>query len=1152
MALALLLAGCTGGGQRFDFDGDGWEDAQDCAAEDPDIFPRDDGDDVGDGIDQNCDGVDGLDLDRDGHASEASGGDDCRDDRPDIHPDADEVPDDGEDNDCDGVLLRCDADGDGSFNDHPLCGGTDCDDAAAACWTEAHCSDGDGDGVRVCDGDCADADPLRYAGAAEGCDGFDTDCDGEVPASEQDGDGDAYRPCEGDCDDDRQDAWPDAPELCNGLDDDCDGEVPAGEVDADADGFPSCGDCDDGSSDANPGASEVPYDGVDQDCSGADLVDVDGDGAVAEEAGGDDCDDDDPLRFPGAADDPQDGVDANCDGWPGVDEDGDEYAYLFEDCDDGDETINPGAVELCDGIDQDCDGVPSSLNMGDEVDSDGDGFLACEECDDEAAAVYPGAAEDDCDGADTDCDGSLAPGDLDADGDGDLACTDCDDTDASLNTLDLDGDTWDRCVDPAIPGDALDCDDLQSSWNPSVTDIAGDDFDQNCDGTDGLDADGDGWASIPSGGEDCDDDDPGLNLDDADADGLTSCDGDCDDFDPLNFAGNAEVCDLQDNDCDGTLDEDGVDADGDGQGCWDCDDADPSVHAGAPEGCDLLDTDCDGSLPAEEADEDGDGVATCVGDCDDADAANYPGNLEACDVQDNDCDGEVDEGTDIDGDGDGWYECQGDCDDTDVENFPFSPELCDGQDNDCDGVIPLADQDSDGDGYMPCEGDCDDGEAWSNPGATEIFDGLDNDCDGTVDSGVVTCTATVPLDQPTIQAAINAAGAGDVLCVEPGTYAENLVISGRTLELRGLAGPGMTTVQQGSAAHVLAIWDGPAPGVLIKGFGIVDGATGDNTLNVDSYAPVTIEDVRVLVPGVITRFWRAPITMSRVLFVDSGVHFDGGADATVSDLVLDGGGLAVLGGSSLVCQRCRVRGAINAGVSCATSSLTLLDSFVTENGGVGVSAPVGGYPCSLVELGRTLVAANDGEGIQTGVPTVIDHSAILGNGGIGVYASGTNLDLAVSNSIIGLNPEPGPLGYGNPADGIWVWSYTPLPTSITNTVFWEDDASVEPGLQPVLGVDGNLSADPLFLGDLSHPNPLRWDLHLDPSSPLVDAGSGLDPDGSPADIGIYGGPDAAGFDLDGDGYPEWWQPGPYDSVTYPALGWDCDDGDASTFPGQGC
>ena len=103
------------------------------------------------------------------------------------------------------------------------------------------------------------------------------------------------------------------------------------------------------------------------------------------------------------------------------------------------------------------------------------------------------------------------------------------------------------------------------------------------------------------------------------------------------------------------------------------------------------------------------------------------------------------------------------------------------------------------------------------------------------------------------------------------------------------------------------------------------------------------------------------------------------------------------------------------------------------------------------------------------------------------------------------------------------------------------------------GTDGNISVDPLFT-DVTSLDPDDWDLHLQLTSPLIDAGSAAttDPDGSPADIGLYGGPDAGTFDLDHDGWYEWWQPGAYDAGTYPALGWDCDDRDEWVGPGSGC
>jgi len=82
-----------------------------------------------------------------------------------------------------------------------------------------------------------------------------------------------------------------------------------------------------------------------------------------------------------------------------ADHDGDGFTRCGGDCDDGSPSAYPGAVEMCNGVDNDCDGVVDS-----GVDADLDGFDACRDCDDASPTVFPGAV-DVCDGLDNDCDG---------------------------------------------------------------------------------------------------------------------------------------------------------------------------------------------------------------------------------------------------------------------------------------------------------------------------------------------------------------------------------------------------------------------------------------------------------------------------------------------------------------------------------------------------------------------------------------------------------------------------------------------------------------------------------------------------------------------------------------------------------------------------
>lgn len=388
------------------------------------------------------------------------------------------------------------------------------------------------------------------------------------------------------------------------------------------------------------------------------------------------------------------------------------YAANDHDCDDFRANVNPGGIEICDGLDNNCDSETDE-GLREEVffiDGDGDGYgnpeldLSIQSC-----APPPGYV--------------------------DSALVDCNDGNAAIN-----------------PDETEVCNLVDDNCNERV-----DDEDP------GLD-----FATAPTWYFDSDNDSYGVDVPAIDeyliqclqpgADWVLNND-DCNDGD-LNISPSAqEVCNRIDDDCDWLIDDSDkvpdspnasvidpatqttyhFDADLDGFGdpdpksdilaCYqpwfattntdDCDDLEPLLGLPAPW---LFDADLDGY---------GAGI----------------GSKPACTPPDN-----------------GWVlEAKGvDCDDGDLFTSPIGNEVCDGKDNDCDLLLDDADpslnpafadlffRDKDGDGYgndsitaNAClaplgftadDTDCNDDLSAINPGADEVCDGGDNDCDDLVDS----------------------------------------------------------------------------------------------------------------------------------------------------------------------------------------------------------------------------------------------------------------------------------------------------------------------------------------------------------------------------------------------------------------------------------
>ncbi|MBI4238219.1 MAG: hypothetical protein HY696_07380 [Deltaproteobacteria bacterium] len=413
--------------------------------------------------------------------------------------------------------------------------------------------DYDGDGISVSDGDCNDDNPAIWPNNLDGCNFIDDDCDQIVDEDAggpkwqlyPDVDGDQFGGTSenpivvctlptgaqlplvwalyglplgsklvqvgGDCNDADITVRPDlSVDVCDGKDNNCNGQFDETialhntyALDQDHDGYGKPGseqkacsldqlpaalplrefyvaafglkgltDCNDAAATINPGQSEIACNGVDENCKGGDS-----DGAKTQSW------------------------------WP--DQDGDGFGNSksanpvsavcaptnqtmvndHTDCDDGKNTVYPGAAELCgDAIDNDCDGKPDEPKDW-YLDTDNDGWgatasvkSACVtpaghvttggDCNDQQSLIHPGKMES-CNQLDDDCNGVVDDAGLagtswyqDSDGDG-------------YGTT---AQSMQACAQPSgFSASANDCDDGNKAKYPGAAETC-DTVDDNCNG----------------------------------------------------------------------------------------------------------------------------------------------------------------------------------------------------------------------------------------------------------------------------------------------------------------------------------------------------------------------------------------------------------------------------------------------------------------------------------------------------------------------------------------------------------------------------------------------------------------------------------------------------------------------------------------------
>jgi len=386
----------------------------------------------------------------------------------------------------------------------------------------------------------------------------------------------------------------------------------------------------------------------------------------------------------------------------------------------------------------------------------------------------------------------------------------------------------------------------------------------------------------------------------------------------------------------------------------------------------------------------------------------------------------------------------------------------------------------------------------------------------------------VPADQPTIQAAINAAANGDVIQVAPGTYIENINFQGKAIRLSSDQGPQVTVIDGSQAGPVVTFKSAETPQSVLSGFTLRNGRASVSPgldgggIFIQNSSPTIVGNIiannsAASGGGGISSSFGSPV-IERNLITNNGQTpgFSGG---------VGGGGVSITGASAAQLLDNRIEG--NSWSTSSGGGLTLFAAgtpTVRNNVITGNTAYSQGGGVWIVNISDALFvqntitrnAAGSGGGVYYMVPSggrgpYFINNTISGNSsaqGSGIYAEGFDGQVQLTNNIIVAAPGQTAVFCGG------TYEPTSKPTFQFNDVVANSGLRYGGICSDQTGVNGNISSDPLFQDEPT------GDYHLKAGSPAIDAGtfsqdSLVDPDGyqRPADgngdgiatfdIGVY-------------------------------------------------
>lgn len=362
----------------------------------------------------------------------------------------------------------------------------------------------------------------------------------------------------------------------------------------------------------------------------------------------------------------------------------------------------------------------------------------------------------------------------------------------------------------------------------------------------------------------------------------------------------------------------------------------------------------------------------------------------------------------------------------------------------------------------------------------------------------------VPADQPTIQAAINAAANGDTVLIAPGTYFENINFSGKAITVTSAQGPAATIIDGASSGPVVTFAASESVQSVLSGVTLQHGegtfASGYNGggVHIQNASPtisgnVITNNTAGANGGGISVESGSPVIMNNT--ITNNGQIPGSSGGLGGGLYISGMGAAMVIGNT-VASNLEANGsggaiAVNVASPVIQKNTIRRNSAFSQGGAIYI---INGSSPSIVE---NLIVGNDagmGGGVYWLVPVGNAPSLVsntfnnntASSQGSAVYASGFNSSARLIDNIIVSSTGVNALYCAT--------TYSPTsPIVKANDVFVSSGIPYDGSCSSLNGTNGNISADPKFR------NGGADDYHLLSGSPATDTGIS-DPSLLPADL----------------------------------------------------